>query len=122
MGARGFLKVAAVLVMLAVLPGMASAAYKFKVATEGSDTHQTTIWAKAFAEAVAKTTSGQVTADVFTNGQLGKNKELLEAISMGSGTVEIVATGTQDLVGWVPETQVFDLPFVFRDEGHYRRF
>lgn len=122
MGAWGFLKVAAVLVILAVLPGMASAAYKFKVSTEGSDTHQTTIWAKAFAEAVAKATNAQVTADVFTNGQLGKNKELLEAISMGSGTVEIVATGTQDLVGWVPETQVFDLPFVFRDEGHYRRF
>ena len=104
------------------LPGGAEAAYKFKLSTEGSDTHQTTIWAKAFADSVAKRTNGQVIVDVFTNGQLGKNKELLEAISMGGGTVEIVATGTQDLVGWVPETQVFDLPFIFRDEGHYRRF
>jgi TRAP-type transport system periplasmic protein len=110
-----------VAVMLACpVPG--HAAYSFKVSTEGSDTHQTTIWAKAFAESVAKRSNGQIKADVFTNGQLGKNKELLEAIGMGGGTVEIVATGTQDLVGWAPETQVFDLPFLFRDESHYRKF
>jgi len=114
--------VAWILAVTLAAPGGAESAYKFKLSTEGSDTHQTTIWAKAFADAVAKRTNGQVTVDVFTNGQLGKNKELLEAISMGGGTVEIVATGTQDLVGWVPETQVFDLPFLFRDEGHYRRF
>jgi TRAP-type transport system periplasmic protein len=119
---REFLKLVGVTAGTVVLPRLGRAAVKFKLSTEGSDTHQTTIWAKAFAEAVSKRTNGQVAVDVFTNGQLGKNKELLEAISMGSGTVEIVATGTQDLVGWVPETQVFDLPFVFRDEAHYRKF
>jgi tripartite ATP-independent transporter DctP family solute receptor len=108
--------------VLFAFPGVGDAAYSFKVSTEGSDTHQTTIWARAFADSVAKRSSGQIRVDVFTNGQLGKNKELLEAIGMGGGTVEIVATGTQDLVGWAPETQVFDLPFLFRDEGHYRRF
>ncbi len=122
MNRRDVLKAVGVTAAMLSLPRAAKAAYKFKLSTEGSDTHQTTIWAKAFADAVAKRSNGQITVDVFTNAQLGKNKELLEAISMGSGTVEIVATGTQDLVGWVPETQVFDLPFVFRDEGHYRRF
>ena len=122
MDARKIVLIAGAAALLVIGPEMASAAYKFKVSTEGSDTHQTTIWAKAFAEEVAKITNGQVTADVFPNGQLGKNKELLEAIAMGSGTVEIVATGTQDLVGWVPETRVFAPPFVSRDEGHYRRF
>ena len=119
---RHFLKVVGATAGAMALPWTARAAYKFKLSTEGSDTHQTTIWARAFADAVAKKTNGQIAVDVFTSGQLGKNKELLEAISMGGGTVEIVATGTQDLVGWVPETQVFDLPFLFRDEGHYRRF
>ncbi len=119
---REFLKAVGVTAGALAIPRPSGAAMKFKLSTEGSDTHQTTIWAKAFAEAVAKRSNGQITVDVFTNGQLGKNKELLEAISMGSGTVEIVATGTQDLVGWVPETQVFDLPFVFRDEAHYRKF
>ncbi len=82
MKVRGFLEVAAVFGTLTVLPGIASAAYKFKVSTEGSDTHQTTVWAKAFSEAVAKSSNGQVTADVFTNGQLGKNKELPSAITV----------------------------------------
>ncbi len=122
MDRRGFLKTMGATAAVLALPHAARAAYKFKLSTEGSDTHQTTIWAKAFADAVAKRSNGQIAIDVFTNAQLGKNKELLEAIAMGSGTVEIVATGTQDLVGWVPETQVFDLPFVFRDEAHYRKF
>lgn len=122
MDRRRFLKVLGATAGMAALPMTAGAAYKFKLSTEGSDTHQTTIWARAFADAVAKRSNGQISVDVFTNAQLGKNKELLEAISMGSGTVEIVATGTQDLVGWVPETQVFDLPFIFRDEAHYRKF
>jgi tripartite ATP-independent transporter DctP family solute receptor len=122
MDRRSFLKAVSLAAGALALPRAARAANKFKLSTEGSDTHQTTIWAKAFADAVAKRSNGQISVDVFTNAQLGKNKELLEAIGMGSGTVEIVATGTQDLVGWVPETQVFDLPFVFRDEAHYRRF
>jgi len=113
---------AVVLAVAAALPAAAQAAYTFKLSTEGSDTHQTTVWARAFADSLAKRSNGQITVDVFTNGQLGKNKELLEAIGMGGGTVEIVATGTQDLVGWAPETQVFDLPFLFRDEAHYRKF
>ena len=119
---RRFLKAVGVAAGTLALPRAARAAYKLKLSTEGSDTHQTTIWARAFADAVAKKSNGQIGVDVFANGQLGKNKELLEAISMGGGTVEIVATGTQDLVGWVPETQVFDLPFLFRDEAHYRKF
>jgi tripartite ATP-independent transporter DctP family solute receptor len=119
---RRFLKAVGVAAGTLALPRRARAAYTLKLSTEGSDTHQTTIWARAFADAVAKKSGGQIGVDVFTNGQLGKNKELLEAISMGGGTVEIVATGTQDLVGWVPETQVFDLPFLFRDEAHYRKF
>ncbi len=122
MDRRHFLKVVGAAAGGMALPRAARAAYTFKLSTEGSDTHQTTVWARAFADAVGKKSNGQVAVDVFTNGQLGKNKELLEAISMGGGTVEVVATGTQDLVGWVPETQVFDLPFLFRDEGHYRRF
>ncbi|MFB3819028.1 MAG: TRAP transporter substrate-binding protein [Candidatus Methylomirabilales bacterium] len=119
---RGVLGVVGLLVAVVMLPGPAGAAYNFKLSTEGSDTHQTTVWARAFADSVAKKSNGQITVEVFTNGQLGKNKELLEAIGMGGGTVEIVATGTQDLVGWAPETQVFDLPFLFRDEAHYRKF
>jgi tripartite ATP-independent transporter DctP family solute receptor len=114
--------VAGVLITVLALPCLAQAAYSFKLSTEGSDTHQTTVWARAFADSVARKSNGQIKVDVFTNGQLGKNKELLEAIGMGGGTVEIVATGTQDLVGWAPETQVFDLPFLFRDEAHYRKF
>jgi TRAP-type transport system periplasmic protein len=121
MDRRRFLKVVGAAAGALAAP-RAAAAYKFKLSTEGSDTHQTTIWARAFADAVVRTSNGQVGVDVFTNGQLGKNKELLESIAMGGGTVEIVATGTQDLVGWVPETQVFDLPFLFRDETHYRKF
>ena len=111
MDRRHFLRAVGVAAGALALPRAARAAHKFKLSTEGSDTHQTTIWAKAFADAVAKRSNGQISVDVFTNAQLGNNKELLEAIGMGSGTVEIVATGTQDLVGWVPETQVFDLPF-----------
>lgn len=122
MRVRGVVVVVGLLTAVLLLPGPAHAAYSFKLSTEGSDTHQTTVWARAFADSVAKRSNGQIKVDVFTNGQLGKNKELLEAIGMGGGTVEIVATGTQDLVGWAPETQVFDLPFLFRDEAHYRKF
>ena len=125
MDRREFLKAAGVTAGVLAIPKVAKAGaapFKFKLSTEGTETHQSTIWAKAFAQAVAKRTNGQITVDVFFNAQLGKNKELLEAISMGGGTVEIVATGSQDIVGWVPEAQVFDLPFLFRDETHYHKF
>ncbi len=96
--------------------------YRFKFPSEGSDTHQMTIWANKFAESIGKLSNGRIKVEVFPNAQLGKDRELLEAIAMGAGTVEFVITAPQGIESWVPEVAVYDLPFLFRDEDHYRKF
>lgn len=72
--------------------------------------------AEKFAELVKQNTGGAVQIQIFPNSLLGGQRELLEGLQLGS--VDITLTTAAVLSGFLPKTQVIELPFMFRDREH----
>ena len=63
------------------------------------------------AEEVAEASDGRIEIKVFHSGQAGTARENFEALQLGS--LHITTSPTARIAGFVPELQVFDLPFLF---------
>ncbi len=86
-------------------------------ATSGPEDHQYTIAARKFEELVEEKSGGNMEVVVYPDGQLGGEREMIEAVAGAS--VEMGSFTTDGaLPAWVPETQVFTLPFLFADRDH----
>jgi tripartite ATP-independent transporter DctP family solute receptor len=72
--------------------------------------------AEKFVELVKQNTAGAVDIQIFPNSLLGGQRELLEALQLGS--VDITLTTAAVLSSFLPKTQVIELPFMFRDREH----
>lgn len=72
--------------------------------------------AEQFAKAVSDGTQGAVKIKVFANGLLGGEAESAEGIRLGSVQMGIITSSV--FATWVPDVQVLDLPFLFRDDAH----
>ncbi|MDW7675682.1 MAG: DctP family TRAP transporter solute-binding subunit, partial [Bacillota bacterium] len=72
-----------------------------------------------FAEQVAAKTDGKVEVQVYPNSQLGSQREMTEGLKLG--TVEIVKNTNAVLTGFVAESKILDLPYLFSDTDHARR-
>ena len=62
-------------------------------------------------------TAGRFQVVIYPSGQLGDERVAFEQLQFGAQQMAI--SGTPVLSGWVPEGQVFDLPFLFetREQG-----
>ncbi|MFT9846310.1 TRAP transporter substrate-binding protein [Aneurinibacillus sp. REN35] len=69
-----------------------------------------------FKELVNTKTNGQVTLEIFPNGSLGGERDMIEGLNVGS--IDMVLTSTGPMSGFAPEVTVVDLPFLFRDADH----
>lgn len=82
----------------------------------GIEEHPSTQALQRFAQLVSTRTNGTVEIQLFLGGQLGGEKEMSEQIRLNSLQGALVTNAA--LSSWVPEGQIFDLPFVFRDDDH----
>jgi tripartite ATP-independent transporter DctP family solute receptor len=84
----------------------------------GADKPETKIWLK-IKEIVDAKLPGRFGFRIVQNAALGGEKEVAEGVRLGSvqGSLSTISA----LSGWVPESQVLDAPFVFRDAAHVRR-
>ncbi|WP_368643662.1 TRAP transporter substrate-binding protein [Castellaniella ginsengisoli] len=76
----------------------------------------------AGAAAFAKTLEGSLPdfkIQQFPNSALGGEREVIEGLQLGTIDLAIVSTGAT--LNFVPETGVFDIPFLFRDLAHARK-
>jgi TRAP-type transport system periplasmic protein len=71
-----------------------------------------------FGEVLEELSGGQMTLLQHPAAALGGERELIEAVQIG--TLDMVITSSGPLPNFVPETQVLDLPFLFRDYDHAR--
>lgn len=73
--------------------------------------------AERFRDLMRERTGGRFQVVVYPSGQLGDERVGFEQLRFGA--LQIAISGTPVLSGWVPEGQVFDLPFLFstREEG-----
>lgn len=73
-----------------------------------------------FKEQVEKESAGRLEIRVFHSGQLGGQRESVEAAQ--TGAVEIVATPNGILASFVPDFQLIDIPFQFETLDKARTF
>ena len=71
-----------------------------------------------FAKEVAKRTGGRYKIETFYNGSLGGERESIEAVQLGTQALTFSSTGP--VPNFVPDAQILDIPFLFRDKAHAR--
>ena len=64
-------------------------------------------------------TNGRISIQMFPSMQLGGEKEMIEQAQVGALQIARISVGAMGPV--VDEVNVFNLPFVFRDEAHMRK-
>ncbi|GAB3279565.1 TRAP transporter substrate-binding protein [Parahaliea aestuarii] len=62
---------------------------------------------------------GSMRVALYPGGQLGNERELIELLQIGS--LAMTKVSASPLEGFVPEMQVFNIPYVFRDKDHYQQ-
>lgn len=84
-----------------------------KVGTISPPEHSYTKGIELFAEKVEEKTDGRVKFDMFLDGQLGGEREIIEQVQLGSIDLTVATGG---VVGsFVPELSVLEMPFLFKD-------
>jgi TRAP-type transport system periplasmic protein len=76
------------------------------------------VGASTFAEEITKRTQGRFKIEQYPNSQLGGEREMIESVQLG--TLDLVVTSSGPVPGFVPETGIVDIPFLFRDPAHAR--
>src|SRR5882757_442561 len=66
-----------------------------------------------------KATNGRISIQMYPQMQLGGEKEMIEQAQVGALQIARISVGAMGPV--VDELNVFNLPFVFRDEAHMRK-
>jgi tripartite ATP-independent transporter DctP family solute receptor len=113
------LKLAGALVAAAFAATPALAQIKLRYAHVGVANAPQTLYADEVAKLVKERTKGRVEIQVFANSQLGGVGEMVDGIKSGA-----IAMGHHDFgsLGKVlPDTAVFNTPFVYRDAAHAMR-
>lgn len=60
---------------------------------------------------IEKESGGKISVELYPNGQLGSDRQLCEAIQLGS--IEMAFPSTTVLASFIPELQLLDLPYLF---------
>ena len=75
--------------------------------------------ARLFADALAKNSGGRLRIEIFPNGTLGFERDLIEGMRLG--TVDAGVITSAPIAGFEPRMMVLDLPFIFKSrEGAYK--
>lgn len=71
-----------------------------------------------FKEIVEKNSNGRIVVEIYPNGQVGGEREMIEAIQLGNLTM--AAPSASPLVPFAKEMAIFDAPFLFteRDQAY----
>lgn len=105
---------ALVFVSVLALPVFA-ADFTLKVGTIVSETHPDYIvMSTVFKPLVETNSKGKIAVEIYPNGQLGADREMSEAVQLG--TLEICIPATAAVSGFDKRIQILDLPYLFVNE------
>lgn len=72
-----------------------------------------------FADKVEELSGGAMTVQVFTSGILGSEKESMQALQVGGGSVDIFRGNTNSLSDFnINKMSLFSMPYTFRNREH----
>lgn len=103
------LGLAAAVSLLSATSGLAEITLKLAHSVPESDPQN--VMATYFAEELAKRTDGEITVQIFPNGQLGNDAQIIDGVR--AGIIDIGMVGLNNLTGLVPESGAIELPFMF---------
>jgi tripartite ATP-independent transporter DctP family solute receptor len=95
------------------LTSYAAPKYVMKFANPVSKDHSWGRAAEVFSKLAAEATNGQVEIQVHHAGALGKIRETLEMVKVG--TIDFTLSGTGHVTGHVPELGITVLPYLWKD-------
>lgn len=72
-----------------------------------------------FEDIVEERSNGEIDVQLYPASQLGGQKDLVEGLRLG--TIDICNSMGGILSAYLPEVQVFDLPFIWTDKDHFFR-
>lgn len=73
---------------------------------------------QAMGKKLEEQSGGDITFKMFAGGVLGSEKEVVEQVQLGAIQMTRVSLGIVGPV--VPDVNVFNMPFIFRDQAHMR--
>jgi tripartite ATP-independent transporter DctP family solute receptor len=111
----------ALIFTIGVASGTALAADKIimRVATGTAPDHPENVGANKFKEILEGKSNGRVEVHVHPAGQLGSQRDFVEALR--SGTLEITMVTIGFYSAYDPLLNIFELPYLFRDRDHAYR-
>ena len=101
------------------LSAAAGAQTVMKISYSTSLTSHYGVGSTAFCDEIEKGTQGRYKCQQFPNAALGGEREMIEAVQLGTQDLANVSTGA--LGNFVPEVKIVDIPFLFRDYAHARK-
>ena len=110
------------LLAAALLAGASIAAQAQTVLKIGYATAQSShygVGSTVFCDELEKRTAARYKCQQFANSALGGEREMIEAVQLG--TLDLVNTSTGPVGNFVPEVNIVDIPFLFRDYDHARK-
>jgi C4-dicarboxylate-binding protein DctP len=75
--------------------------------------------AEYFKKLVEERSKGDIKVEVYPNSSLYGDREELEALTMNS--IQMVAPSFSKFTSFVPQLELFDLPFLFNDTAHLHK-
>jgi len=96
--------------LLGVATPAAAQAVQINIAHGGDPVHPWHAASQEFAKEVAEKSGGNIKVNIFTAGQMGSDREMLE--STQSGALQMSAISTMAMSGFEPSLQIFDLPYL----------
>ncbi|WP_207233547.1 DctP family TRAP transporter solute-binding subunit [Salinicola tamaricis] len=116
---KKLLGMASMLCGLALLSTTAAAATTLRFAHPAPQSDLQQVLAEAFKKEVERESDGELQVQIFPNGQLGNDAQMIDGTR--SGIIDITLSGLNNFTGLVPEAAAFTLPFMFPDhEAAYR--
>lgn len=101
----------AALAMMTAHGAWADAPFKLRASVDTSATHGRTIAVADYLKQLQDASGGRIETELFHSGQLFRDRDVVKALRQGS--VEMAVPGTWVLTGFVPDTDVFQLPVFF---------
>ncbi len=74
--------------------------------------------ATALAKSIELSANGRFKIEQFSDGMLGDEREIIDELR--TGVIDLAIVSTSETLTFVPETGVFDIPFLLRDLQHAR--
>lgn len=94
---------------LAALPAVAGTT--LKLAHAAPESHSMHVMSEFFKAQVEARTNGNIKVNLFPNGQLGTDSQMIDGVR--SGIVDLEISGLNNFTGLIPEAAAFTLPFMF---------